>query len=117
MLRGWRYVIPSTVRVEAKGLAGAFVGDVSAAPRCTTCGAYFFAETPVVGYAYRFTDEQKLSLARLYCDECNRDPLAHPTLGAHEVVIKANLRQQRGALFLDDLAVVDYIGPTSGAGC
>lgn len=107
-------MIPSAVRVEAKGLAGTFVGDVSAAPRCTTCGAYFFAKTPVVGYAYRFTDERELSVARLYCDECDLDPLTHPTLGTHEVVIKSDLQQQRGTLLLGEVAIVAYAGPETG---
>jgi hypothetical protein len=63
-------MIPQAIRVEAAGsLAGQIIGDTSAAPQCTTCGAHLFAETEVTGYAYRFTYERNLSLARLYCNE------------------------------------------------
>jgi hypothetical protein len=111
-------MIPQAIRVEAAGsLAGQIIGDTSAAPQCTTCGAHLFAETEVTGYAYRFTYERNLSLARLYCNECERNPLAHPTLGAHEIVIRMMLRQRHGNLLVEDPTVVAYVAPSGGTEC
>lgn len=109
-------MIPDRIRVEVvPALTGRAVDDAETAPRCTTCGAHFFADSRVTAYAYRFTDDPEFILARLYCEQCDQTDLQYPTLGAIEVLVRGTLRQRLGSLLLDDLSVVDYAGPTVSA--
>lgn len=106
-------MIPKQIRVEAVAeLSGLPVGSAAAAPKCTTCGAQFFADASVTGYAYRFTDVPNLRLARLYCMDCNRETVQFPTLGAYEIQIESRLEKRLGSLLLDGISILDYAEPT-----
>lgn len=95
-------------------LTGTCVGRNRPA-RCTSCGAHLFDDAPITGYAYRFTDEPTLSVARLYCTPCERHRIDHPTLGAHEVQFCSSLRREQNSFTLANVEVLEYSDPTETA--
>lgn len=99
-------------QITIEALRGIRIGGRRQA-RCTTCGAHLFDDAPVTGYAYRFTDEPTLSVARLYCTPCDRGRIDHPTLGAHEVQFRSRLDRDDQAFVLDDVTVLEYSPPTT----
>lgn len=107
--------VPDSVRVETvSALTAEPIGSPGTDVRCSTCGGHLFADADVTGYAYRYSDEPMLRVARLYCSVCNHRELRFPSLGVHEIMFDAVVRQRLGSLLLDDVSVLDYSPPTAG---
>lgn len=88
---------------------------------CARCKRPVREGEPVTAYAYRLADDSVWSVARLFCDGCDRTTIPTPTLGAHEVVVRARLavrqdapeQSRRGVLAAPE--IVARSGPTEGA--
>jgi len=89
-------------------LTGAPIARHAGLPRCTTCGTFLAENAQLTAYAYRFSDEPTLSVARVYCEVCDRTTVRHPTLGAEEVVVAASLAKCHGRLVLSSIEVCDW---------
>ncbi|HET7325464.1 MAG TPA: hypothetical protein VFJ06_14145 [Halococcus sp.] len=90
------------------------VGDTAL---CTYCKSDLGEGDDVTAYAYRRAGEQVVNVARLYCDDCDRDRIEHPSCGCYEWLAEARLaltsdvaRQSHG-LTLIDVSVIAESGP------
>lgn len=92
-------------------ISGVTLGEHPSALRCTTCGAYLFDAAEPTGYAYKFTDESEWRIARLYCHDCSRRTVAHPTLGAQEAQFEAVIDSERAIRTLEEVRILDYNNP------
>ena len=88
---------------------------------CTYCKSTLREGDAVTVYAYRLAEEAVLSIARLYCAECDRRTIEHPTCGCFEWLAEANLAltadvtQQTHSLTLAGIEIIDENGPDAGA--
>jgi ribosomal protein S27E len=94
-----------------EAISGVALGDHPSALRCATCGAYLLDATEPTGYAYKFTDEPEWRIARLYCHDCGRRTVAHPTLGAQEVQFEAVIHRESTVRNLEPIRILDYSYP------
>jgi hypothetical protein len=94
--------------------------SVSGTAVCTYCKSELGEGDNVTAYAYRRAGEEVLSVARLYCAECNRDRIEHPSLGCYEWVATARLgltsdvAHQSHTLTLLGVEIVAESGPNEG---
>lgn len=95
-------------------LTGQPVARQANGARCTACGTRLGAGSAVTAYAYRFSDDPRLRVARLYCEACADRAIRHPTLGAAEAVVAASLRTCHGRLVLSDIEVCDWSRTAEG---
>ena len=93
------------------------IGDTAI---CQHCKADLGEGNEVTLYAYRCVDEQLVSVARLYCRECDRRTIEHPTCGCHEWLAEARLAlttdvaHQSHVLTLCGVEILDERGPSKG---
>jgi ribosomal protein S27E len=92
-------------------ISGVALGEHPSALRCTTCGAYLLDSAKPTGYAYKFTDESEWRIARLFCQDCGRRTVAHPTLGAQEVQFEAVIDGEHTIRTLKGIRILDYNHP------
>lgn len=64
------------------------VGDTAL---CTYCKTELGEGDDVTAYAYRRAGEQVVNVARLYCADCDRTAIEHPSRGCHEWLADARL--------------------------
>lgn len=87
---------------------------------CTYCKSTLGEGDAVTVYAYRPVGEAVLSVARLYCIECERRTIEHPTCGCFEwlaeayLVLTADVTQQAHSLTLAGVEIIDTNGPNAG---
>lgn len=87
---------------------------------CQRCKATLGEGNEVTVYAYRRAGEQLVSVARLYCVECDRRGIEHPAYGCHEwlagarLALTADVAHQSHALTLCAVEILDERGPTEG---
>jgi hypothetical protein len=94
-----------------EALSGVTLGEHPSALRCATCGAYLLDSATPTGYAYKFTDEREWRIARLYCHDCCRRTVAHPTLGAQEIQFGAVIDSAHTTRTLEEIRILDYNNP------
>ena len=88
--------------------------------RCQYCQSHLNEGDEVTVYAYRPTEKQLVSVARLYCTECDRQEIEHPTLGCYEWLAEARLALtsdvtfQSHVLTLVDIGILDDCSPGEG---
>ena len=88
---------------------------------CTYCKSILREGDAVTAYAYRPAEEAVLSVARLYCAECERRTIEHPTCGCFEwladayLALTADVTQQAHSLTLAGVEIIDTNGPDTGA--
>lgn len=87
---------------------------------CTYCKSELGEGDNVTAYAYRCAGEQVLSVARLFCAECNQDVIEYPSCGCHEWLATARLGLtsdvafQSHTLTLLDVTIIDASSPNEG---
>ena len=64
---------------------------IGSAAQCQYCRATLGEGDEVTAYAYPPLEEQLVSVARLYCSECDRQEIEHPALGCYEWLAEARL--------------------------
>lgn len=88
---------------------------------CTVCKRTVREGDPAGVYVYRTSDAVAWDVARLSCAECRRLEIAHPTLGASELVLHCRLAvtadhaTQTSRLTLRDPEVVARSPPGEGS--
>jgi hypothetical protein len=108
-----------SVPVAEQTIAGWNIGSGETI-RCQCCRSHLGEGDEVTAYAYRPVEEQLVSVARLYCAECNRDRIEHPTCGCYEWVATARLgltsdvAHQSHTLTLLGVSIVAESGPNEG---
>jgi hypothetical protein len=107
------------VDAAAQTIAGWSVG-IDGTAICTYCKADLGEGDAVTAYAYRRAGEQMIGVARLYCTECDRDHIEHPSCGCYEWLAAARLgltsdvAHQSHTLTLLGVAIVAESGPNEG---
>lgn len=102
--------------VAEQVITGRSVG-VGTAAFCTYCKATLGEGDAVTVYAYRCVGEQLVSVARLYCSECEHREVAQPTCGCFEWLAEAHLAitsdvaHQTHRLTLAAVTMIDESGP------
>lgn len=96
-------------------LDGTVLASTDRPPHCTGCGAILLGDAPVTAYAYRFSDEPRFSLARLYCAECDRQHIGVPTLGAVEALVGGRLTSDGDEIQLSRVTPLAYSAPEEGS--
>ena len=93
------------------------VGETALCQRCkTTLGE----GSAITVYAYRCAGEQLVSVPRLYCRDCDRRSIEHPTCGCSEwlaearLALTADVSQQSHTLTLCNVEILDEYDPGSG---
>lgn len=87
---------------------------------CTYCKSGLGEGDTVTAYAYRRAGEQIIDVARLYCAECERDRIEHPTCGCYEWVatarlgLTADVAHQSHTLTLLGVEIIAESGPNEG---
>lgn len=87
---------------------------------CTYCKSTLGEGDAVTAYAYRPAEEVVLSVARLYCAECDRRTIEHPTCGCFEwlaeayLALTADVTKQAHSLTLSGVEIIDTDGPNAG---
>ena len=81
---------PVGAQITEQTLAGHPVG-VGGETICVYCKASLTEGEDVTAYAYRLAGEPTLTVARLYCDGCDRTGVEHPGIGCEEYVVGARL--------------------------
>lgn len=93
------------------------VGDTAL---CTYCKGDLDEGDDVTTYIYRRAGEQVVNVARLYCADCDRDRIEHPSRGCHEwladarLALTADVAYQSHRLTLVDVEIVAESGPEDG---
>lgn len=93
------------------------VGETALCQRCKTT---LREGSAITVYAYRRAGEQLVSVARLYCSECNRRSIEHPTCGCSEwlaearLALTADVAHQSHDLTLCNVEILDEHGPKTG---
>jgi hypothetical protein len=96
---------------------GVGVGDSTL---CTYCKAELGEGDPITAYAYRRAGEQVVNVARLYCADCDRTAIEHPSRGCHEWLADARLAftsdvaHQSHSLTLVGVEIVAESSPDNG---
>ena len=96
---------------------GVGVGDTAI---CTYCKAELGEGDDVTAYAYRRAGEQVISVARLYCADCGRTCIEHPSRGCYEWLADARLAftadtaLQLHELTLVSVEIIAESGPEDG---
>ena len=94
--------------------------DSGETTRCQYCRSHLSEGAEVTAYAYRPVEEQLVSIARVYCTECDRDRIEHPSCGCYEWVatarlgLTADVAHQSHTLTLLDVEIVAESGPNEG---
>ena len=102
-------------------IAGWNVG-IGGAAQCQYCRATLGEGDEVTAYAYWPLEERLVSVARLYCSECDYQEIEHPALGCYEWLAEARLALtsdvalQSHSLTLAGIEIVDECGPQVGDG-
>ena len=87
---------------------------------CQRCKTELGEGCTVTVYAYRHAGEQLVSVARLYCQECGRHTIEHPTCGCSEwlaearLALTADVAHQSHNLTLCNVGIFDEHGPRTG---
>lgn len=103
----------------AQTIAGWGVGIDSTAV-CTYCKAELGEGDDVTAYAYRPAGEQVVDVARLYCADCDRTAIEHPSRGCHEwladvrLALTSDVAHQSHSLTLTGVSIVAESGPDEG---
>ena len=88
---------------------------------CTYCKTELTEGDRATAYAYRALGERPVSVARLYCAECDRHELERPSRGCLEwladarLVLTSDVANQSHRLTLADVEIVDESGPREGS--
>ena len=110
--------VESSTEAE-QSIAGWDVG-IRGTALCQYCTDELGDGDEVTVYAYRRVKDQLLSIARLYCNDCERRESEHPALGCFELLANARLAltpdvaHQSHGLTLVDVAVINERGPKEG---
>lgn len=59
--------------------------------RCSYCKTTLQEGDHVSAYAVRYAGDESWSVLRLYCRDCHRTTITHPTLGATELLAEGRL--------------------------
>ncbi|WP_160135469.1 hypothetical protein [Halococcus salsus] len=84
---------------------------------CQYCTKELGEGDEVTAYAYRPVEDQLVSVARLYCSECNHREIEHPALGCYEWLAKARLATTSDVAYqshettLTGIEIIDQSGP------
>ena len=87
---------------------------------CQYCMGELGEGDEVTVYAYRPVEAQLVSVARLYCSECDYQEIDHPALGCFEwlaearLVLTSDVAHQSHGLTLTGAEVVDESDPQEG---
>ena len=87
---------------------------------CQYCTSELGEGDEVTIYAYRPVEEELVSVARLYCTNCDYREINHPALGCYEWLAEARLVttpdvvHQSHELTLAGVEVIDECGPQIG---
>ena len=87
---------------------------------CQYCTKELGEGDEVTVYAYRPVEDQLVSVARLYCNECDRQAIEHPALGCYEWLAEARLSttsdvaHQSHERTLTGIVILDECGPKEG---
>ena len=102
-----------------QSIAGWGVG-IRGTALCQYCMNELGEGAEVTVYAYRPVEDQLVSVARLYCSECDRQKIEHSALGCYEWLAEARLATtsdvayQSHGLTLTGIEVIDQCGPKDG---
>jgi hypothetical protein len=102
-----------------QAVAGSRVG-VGDEAVCTYCKSTVREGATATVYAYRPADEGRWSVARLYCEACDRTVVEHPSRGCDEVIARGRLgitsdcATQSSYLSLIGVSVLDRSGTDAG---
>lgn len=98
---------------------GVGVGDTAI---CTYCKGTLREGDDVTAYAYRRAGEQVVDVARLYCADCDRTTIEHPSRGCYEwlaaarLALTSDVARQSHDLTLADVEIIAESGPENGDG-
>lgn len=87
---------------------------------CTYCKTELGEGDDVTAYAYRRAGEQVVNVARLYCADCDRNRIEHPSCGCYEWLAEARLAltsdvaHQSHGLTLVGVEIIAESGPEDG---
>lgn len=108
-----------SVAAAAQAITGWSVG-VGDTALCTYCKSELGEGDEATVYTYRCAGEQLVSIARLYCAECNRQEIGHPARGCFEwlaethLALTSDVNHQSHSLTLAGIEVIDESGPEEG---
>jgi O-glycosyl hydrolase len=87
---------------------------------CTYCKTELGEGDDVTAYAYRRAGEQTVDVARLYCADCDRTAIEHPSRGCHEwlatarLALTSDVAYQSHSLTLVSVEIIAESDPENG---
>ena len=108
-----------SVPAAEQSITGWDVG-VSGTALCQYCMSELGEGDAVTVYTYRPIEDQLVSIARLYCTNCDYRQISHPALGCYEWLAEARLAvtsdvaHQSHGFTLVGVEIIDECGPKVG---